>query len=622
MTRRRKWLLALGATMVVVCAAVVAVVHAPSVQEAVFRRAAAAIEHETGWSLTAESVSLRAFPARLSARGLVLSTGGRAVLSVDAIEARWRWRGLLAEPRRIESLVVEGPTLDLEALPTAEAGAAPSELDPWRALEIGSLRLRGGVVSGGALDLDVEVGGLELGGSLVGGRAEVAITADRVALMRLTRALDLGRLELEAAADRGGVAVQRLSLAGAATTLDLVGELATDGGPNGAFEVEIEADVPVVAEWWDPNLVSGLSPEGRLDLVGSVAMAAGSGLEADLEHRGAPLRVAGYELDELRIGYQSGRPTLAAAGPGWGRAAVEIAADGVTEVSATLEQAPVDRLLAFVAPQAAQLLTGEAVVSGELEARVPFPVDIEDLEGRVDLKLQWADGELAVAGSGAGREWRVGRFGARAAGVRVEGSGSIDAAGRIDSTLEIEVPRPAETVAALRLLLPKTVLPAVGGGAITARAALAGELVEPRLTAEVSWERPEIAGRRTQTARLAAEGDVAQLRWSVDLDVTEGTVASARGTARPLEAAVEGSWRVSVDDVRKLVDWAAPELELAPRGEVEAEGTLVFEDGEPRVTGTVAAHGLGVQDWVIESLRFGFEADPHVAVVRDIRLEG
>ncbi|HSN55845.1 MAG TPA: hypothetical protein VLT32_14320, partial [Candidatus Sulfomarinibacteraceae bacterium] len=183
-------------------------------------------------------------------------------------------------------------------------------------------------------------------------------------------------------------------------------------------------------------------------------------------------------------------------------------------------------------------------------------------------------------------------------------------------------PRPGETVAALRQLMPIPDLPAVDGGGIAATAALAGELGDPRLTAEVSWEQPEIAGRRLQTARLTADGGVEQLQWSFDLEVTEGTVASARGTARPFEARAEGSWQVSVVAAGKLVDWAAPELGLEPMGELEAEGTLRFAEGEPRVTGTVAAHGLGVQDWVIESLRFGFEADPHVAVVRDIRLEG
>ena len=621
MTRRRKWLLALGAALAVTVAAVVAVVHAPPVQEEVFRRAAEAIERETGWSLAAGDVSLRAFPARLSARDLVIQTGGRTVLAIDAIEARWRWRGLLGEPRRIESLVVEGPTLDLEALPKVEAGDAPSELDPWRAMEIGSLRLSGGVVSGGALDLDVEVGELDLGGSLVGGRAEVAITADRVALMRLTRTLDLGRLDLEAAADRGGVAVQRLSLAGAATALDLVGELATDGGPTGAFEVEIEADVPVVAEWWDPNLVSGLSPGGRLDLVGSVAMAAGSGLEAELEHRGEPLQIAGYVLDELRLGYRAGRPMVAVAGKAWGRASVEIDPNGVAEVSANLERARIDRLLAFVAPQAAQALRGPAVVSGEIAGRVGYPIDPDDLEGRLDLVLEWADGSLAVAGAGAGLSWQVDRFEARAAAARVTASGSIAADGAVRARLELAAPRPEETAAALGQLVPAPGLPAIAGGAIAATATIGGSLGDPTLTAALTWDRPEIEGRRLGSASLSAQGDLEQLGWTLDLEPVVGTTVTAEGTARPFEAAAEGTWRVTVSDVRKLAGWAAPALELEPRGELEAEGSMWFADGEPRITGTVAAQGLGVQDWVVESLRFGIEGDPRTAAVRDLRLE-
>ncbi len=621
MTRRRKWLLALGAALAAAFAAVVAVVHAPPVQEAVFRRAAEAIERETGWSLAAEGVSLRAFPARLSARDLVLQTGGRTVLAADAIEARWSWRGLLAEPRRIESLVVEGPTLDLEALPALEAGETPTELDPWRTFEIGTLRVSGAAISGGALDLDVEVEGLDLGGSLVGGRAEVAIAADRVALMRLTRTLDLGRLDLEAAADRGGVTVQLLSLVGAATALELVGALTTEGGPTGAFEVEIEADVPVVADWWDPNLVSGLSPEGRLDLFGSVAASEGSGLEADLEHRGEPLQIAGYVLDELRLGYRAGRPMVAVAGEAWGRASVEIDPNGVAEVSANLEKARVDRLLAFAAPEAAQALRGPAVVSGQIAGRVGYPIAPEDVEGRLDLVLEWADGSLAVAGAGAGLSWQVDRFEARAAGTRVTGSGSIAADGAVQGRLALAAPRPAETAAALGQFVPAPGLPAIAGGAIAASATIGGSLGEPTFTAALTWDRPEIEGRGLRSASLSAEGDLERQGWTLDLEPVVGTTLTAKGAARLQDAAGDGSWRLSVDDLGRLAAWAAPELVLDLRGELEAEGTLELREDLPRIAGTVGARDVGVSGWVVDDLQLGFAADPGALAIRDLAIE-
>jgi len=621
MRPRRRLLLGLAAAVLAMLVGIIALLHLPAVQARVWRRVVAAVEASTGWRPAAEDVALRGFPARLVVRGLTLSVGGRTVLGVDAVEARWRWRRLLTEPRRIESLVVEGPTLDLEALPAAEPGEPSSDLDPWRTFEIGTLRVSGAAISGGARDLDVEVAGLDLGGSLVGGRAEVAITADRVELMRLTRTLDLGRLDLEAAADRGGVAVQRLSLAGAATALDLVGELATDGGATGEFEVEIEADLPVVAEWWDPNLVSGLSPEGRLDLVGSVAIAGGSGLEAEFEHRGAPLQVAGYALDELRLGFRAGRPTVAAAGKAWGTASVEIDPSGVAELSANLERAPVDRLLGFVAPQAAQFIRGPAVVSGEIAGRAGFPVDPDDLEGRLDLVLEWADGSLAVAGAGAGLSWQVDRFEARAVAARVTGSGSIAADGAVQARLELAAPRPAETAAALGRLVPAPGLPAIAGGAIAATATFGGSLGDPTLTAALTWDRPEIEGRRLRSASLSAEGDLEQLGWTLDLEPVVGTTVTAEGAARPQDAAVDGSWRLSVHDLGGLAAWAVPELDLELRGELEAEGTLQLGDDLPRFGGTVAARAVGVLGWVIDDLQLGFAADPSALVIRDLGIE-
>ena len=155
MRPRRRLLLGLAAAVLVVLVGAIALVHLPPVQDRAWRRVVAAVEASTGWRAVAEDVALRGFPARLVVRGLTLSAGDRPALTVERLEARWSWWRLLRSPHRLESLVIEGPVVDTDALPSSEESTDDrASIDLFESFEVGSLRLvRGRAVGGFCISL-------------------------------------------------------------------------------------------------------------------------------------------------------------------------------------------------------------------------------------------------------------------------------------------------------------------------------------------------------------------------------------------------------------------------------------------------------------------------------------
>ncbi len=274
-TKRRKLVLALSGLVAVLIASAVIAVHSPRLQRRVWQAVTATLEESSGVRIEAGDVRLRPLPASLVLRTLTVSMEGKTLLTVEEIRADWTWRGLATRPRRIENIAVRTPVFFGDALPpTGSESDTPSEIDLWGLLEIGSLEVSGGSASGGAADVRVVLAEVSMQAQLVGRSAAAAVEAGRLVLNRLERELVFGPLTLEVEASAEGVVVQNLDIRGGAAGLSAVGRVAASPEMAGRFETEIEADLPSVAAWWDPNLVTGLAPEGRARLVGNIGLVA------------------------------------------------------------------------------------------------------------------------------------------------------------------------------------------------------------------------------------------------------------------------------------------------------------------------------------------------------------
>jgi len=602
-------------------AAVVAVFHLPGVQRSIWNRLAASIEEGSGWQISADEFALRAFPARLRMSGVTVASGGLRVASLDRIEARWGWLGIVRAPHKLDVLVLDGVDFDPRALPEQSADADDSAISVWELVEIGELHVLGVGAGESISGIEVVVGGMNIDGRLVSGLATARVTAEKLSLARDGRFLDLGSIDIEGHGSQDGLRVERLSVGSATASLFVTGEIEFSPSTDGRFEVSAEIDTETVAHWWDPNLVTGLEPSGRLELEGHVAMTDVEGLELELAHRGGPIHVAGYDLEELELAYRDGHPSVRVAHPGWGRAAATMTAPGVADLSASLDGAPVDRVLAFTAPRIAAVVEEPATLTGEIDGTISYPISPEFLSGRVELEMRSPLGRFAVRADGAGNTWRVAELDARAVGATLRASGTIDEDGTItaDGLLAAAEPRLfAESVAQW---LPAIRGLEVDGGPVEARVRVEGALSAPRLSTTVEWVKPVIGGQRVENFVAEATGTLDDVEWKVDASVAPGSWLTASGTARPLEGAAEGDWEMRAEDLEELLANLIAPPDIAIQGRVEANGRFAASGSDVRVEGEISAPTLAAGEWSIGNLNAVFAATPEEVVVRSFKAD-
>ncbi len=611
MTKRRKLVLVIVALIAVLIASAVVVIHTSDVQRRIWDTVTASVEASSDVKIDVGEVRLRAFPARLMLRDLAVSISGKTVVTIDEMRAEWTWRGLATSPHRIERVVVRHPVFSVDALPSEErAPGARSEMDPWGRFEIGSLEVTEGSATGGVSDIRFVLAEVSMQARLGARSAAAAVRAERLELDRSGRQLGLGPLDLEADASPEGITVQRLEVAGDAAVFSAAGRLATSPGMTGRFEAEIEADLPAVAGWWDPNLVTGLAPAGRARLVGRLDLLADGSIAVELEHRGAPMALAGYTLDALKLAYFPAGVRVEAAGSGWGNAEVTVDQEGMTSVVADLDRAPVDRLLAFTAPRIGDAVRGPTTVTGRVDASFSFPLDIEELRGDIDLVVAWADGRMAVRGNGSGRDWHVDRLEARLAGITVTANGAIRPDGSVRAEAEIEVADPAVAAAHFRSLFPDVTLPDVGGGGITGTLGVAGSLDDPEVDADLTWHDPAIADRNLRRIRLSGRGGLAGLHWQTAVEIDGGTVLEAQGTADPRTTNIAGDWQLAIPDLVRLTAILTPDAGVAAVGRLDGAGSLTWSQEDYRVDGRVEGREVGTEALAVPHVVAEFTVDP------------
>jgi outer membrane protein assembly factor BamA len=617
---RRKFLIIVAVVIALIVAAMVAV-HLPSVQRSVWSRLAASIEDSSGWQITTDEIALRAMPARLRMSGVMVAHGGRTVVSLDRLEAGWRWLGILRPPHRLERLTLEGVDVDADALPERSAGDEETEISLWELVEIGELRVLGVGGSDSISGIEVGVDGLNIEGQLVSGSATARVSADRLSLARNGRVLDFGSVDIEGHGSQEGLRVQRLDLGSAAVGLSVTGEIGFSPAADGRFEVSSEVDVETVAHWWDPNLVTGLEPAGRLELEGHVAMTDAEGLELELVHRGGPIRIAGYDLEELDLAFVDGQPSVRVAHPVWGRATVTMTAPGVADVFAVLDGAPVDRVLTFAAPRVAEVVGEPATLSGEIDGTISYPILPEYLAGQVDLVMRFPEGRFAIQANGAGKSWRVAELEAIGVGATLRASGALDEEGTLTADAVLAVARPGQLAESIGRLMPALDGLAIGGGPVGGRVRVRGAISSPELSATLEWPEPVIGGQPIDRIAAEASGRLDELEWRIDASPSPATSVVASGTARPLEGVVEGGWEVRAEDLEELLTVLPAPLDVTVQGKVEGNGRFTASNGVFRIDGEISAPVLSANEWSAGNLRAVFTATPQKVAVRDLEAE-
>jgi hypothetical protein len=486
-------------SLFVAAAILTAVAHLSGVQRIAWRRLTAAIEISTGWQVEADSVRLRAMPARLEIVGLTIGGGTGTVVTVDRLHAWWRWRHLLSVPRRVERVDLDGVSFHPDAMPLPDPAEEAQPTFLWDSLEIGSLQVRGGRVGDSVQEIEYSLDGVAVDGRLEDGSAAVELSARRLKLIRSKRVLDLGPMRVLGAAGDDGLYIDDFELGGEAAHLWASGGVMMTPEISGRFDLGAGADVAVLVGWWDPNLAARLDPQGELDVEGFVSLDPVTGPEVELAHRGRPLAIAGYDVETAVFSLREGLPSIRLGDSGWGKASLSLAASSTVEVEARLDGAPVDRLLRFFVPRVAEVIRGPATLTGEIDGVLSYPLSAETLEGRANLVLNWADGRAALRAEGAGDSWEVSKLEARAAGATLAAAGRMDSTDDIDADLALSVGQPRVLVGAMKRWFPELGELGIDGGPAAVELHISGSLNDPLATAEIIWSEPLVAGRRFES---------------------------------------------------------------------------------------------------------------------------
>ena len=597
---------------------VAAVVHLPGVQRSAWNRVATSIERDTGWRIRTESFALRVFPARLRMGGITAEHGGRTVLSIDRAEAFWSWLALVTVPHRLAGLIVDGVDVDLGALSEQSTAGGDSTVSFWEMIEIGEFRLRGLDGSESISGIDVAVDGLNIDGRLVSGSGTAAIRAQRLLMTREGRPLDLGSIDIVARGSRAGLQLDRLEIGSAEIGVAVSGRLDLIPALNGRFELTTKADTEVVAHWWDPNLATGLEPRGRLQLEGYVAVADADGVTVELSHRGQSLRVAGYDVEELDVAFADGEPTIRAAHPDWGRMTVTMTAPGVADLSAALDEAPIDRLLAFTAPRIAGVVGQPATLSGEINGTASFPILPELLSGRLDLEMRSPLGQFGVRANGAGLSWWVPHLSAQAMGLTLSANGRTDDDGFVSAVGRLTAADPRQAAQSAERFFPVIRELEIGGGSIESTFRVSGSLSAPEFSGTVEWAEPVVSGQSIERLVAEASGDLDGVEWTAGLVIGAQSVFAATGSAKPRDGSAEGRWEFESDSLAELMAMAAVTSELTVEGRIGAKGRFEASGDGLRVDGVISAPELAVGGWSAANLRAKVEVTRDEIVVSDV----
>jgi outer membrane protein assembly factor BamA len=606
--RRRLLIAALVVTTLLVVPAVV--FHLPVVQRELWDRVTASIDERSGWRIEAERVSLRALPARFVAKGVVIAAEGRTLATLDMLEAKWNWLAVSKAPHRLESLTVDGVHVDLDALPRGSPEESEAMDSPFNLVEIGELRVLRTTGEGSTPAAEIAVDGLNIEGQLMSDLATARVVADQLILVRAGRDLVLGAVRFECRASQRGLEIDLLEISSPSAGASLEGRVVFEPAIDVSIDATVEFDLEAVSRWWDPNLVTGLEPHGRLVFDGNATMTEQEGLDLLFLHRGRPFRFSGYDISEFEVSYSEGQPRVRAADPGWGRATIVMTAPGVADVDAVFDRAPVGRALTFVMPTIAEQVGRPASLTGQIDGTLSYPIVPEMLAGRVDLELQSPLGRFVVDAEGSGMQWRIDDLQVQAMGAELIGNGNIDGSDSVSAHATVSVPSPADTISSLKrrgIIAPG--LP-IGGGPVVGRVGIGGSTGEPEVDGSINWSSPIFGGQPVEDISAVMIGPLDELQWEIDAALSPSTTLAARGAANILNRTARGDWRFEVAEIEELIDLLQQPLEILIGGRLIASGGFSVLDSGMTVDAEVVGSDLTADAWSIDSVTAQFQATP------------
>jgi outer membrane protein assembly factor BamA len=605
-------LLGVGLVVGVIVIGLAVAVHHPGVQQRVWGRVQQVLS-DAGVEVDSDIVRARLVRPRIELSGVRIRAGERTVATVESLEVRFRWNRVLRAPRHLDAIEIDGLWIDpieLASLaPAEESDRAAAGGIPWRAVEIGRLEVADARIGSEIAGVGFTVAEVSLSGRILDGAAQLEGRAGDIVLTRQGRTLLLGPLRLGVFASEREMRIDRLELDG--TPLGFAASATGDPRVGKVFgEGHVHVDLEPVLGWWDPNLITGLGIRGRLDMSVAADHDPDRGLEVSAEHTGGVLRIAGYDVDRLRIERTPEVANVEIGSATWGEATAVVPAKGPASIEARLAGAPLGPGLAFAVGPLPGWVPGPMSASGEVSATVPYPLDLELLEAEADVSLTFPDGRVALRGRGRGLEWHAESFGLKVPGASATGTGRLLG----DGSLEADASLTLEDVPGLmdyaERWAPEIAALDIGGDRADAVVRIAGTLDRP--TAEIVLElvRPRAAGVTLDRIEAWAGGSVDALDWRLMGEIGGDARLDLSGTVDVAALELEGGWHLDVPDVSTALSGVAPGLAERLEGAVRGEGTFAGGPDEWRVDGVLASEGLAFDEWTVDTAELSFGASP------------
>ena len=599
------------------------VIHLPVVQEALWNRATTSIARSTGWQIDADSVRMRIWPARFEATGVSAGTGGPPVLDADRVEISFRWRAIARRPHRLDRVEIEGPRVDLARLQIPESPgpeASSSAVDPWRAIEVGVLRVTdGSLIGADGLPIGFRVDGLTARGTLEKGEARLEVSTDGLNLDKDGRILDLGRLTISARGGPTAIRLDSLDLAGEAITANATADFSTTPPLSTRAQLTSSIDLARVASWWDPVVAARANPRGRLHVEGRGMFDDRSGLDVELEHSGPAFSIGEIEVAAAGVSHRGGRTH------GWldfgsrGRLELDTSPEGPVRVTADLDGLPLDASMSLLDhPYLANLPTGMRL-SGRLNAEIAQPFSATSISADGWSQISWPEGELMVAGRGTLEQWRVDELRLSVPGATATAAG-LGRADRVSAEMKIDAHDPGTLVDFIDRWRPGLANLGIGGGPVSISGTLEGTLQQPRASGSFQWLYPELPPYSLDKIHGAFAGGTTSLDWEVIASPAPGVRATADGTVRWNGFQTHGLWTVDIEDLG-LLPLEVPE-EMSPiRGVVDGGGRFAWSPDDWFVDGILDARDVDGVTWYLDKVGVSFEATPERLAMEELRLD-
>ncbi len=628
MTRRvRAGLLLVGAVIAAALGAWIAI-HSSTAQSRAWREVTRRVESATGLVLDAGEVRARMWPPRLVLRELTVRSPTGVFLSADRVDVRWAWREVLGTPPRIRSVELTRPRVDLDHLPSAPSDSASPAggVDPWRALEIESLVVGQGSAMGDVGDVEVTAAGLELRGRLTEGSLDLSANLKHLAGTREGRILRCGGVDIDVggSADEGLV-LRRLDVNGPAIAASGRASVALDQVGLSVPELTVEGDLPMVVAWWDPDLQERLELEGRLVMEGSGSWDPDRGLELEMRHRGAPVGVFGFTVEQLIVSSRTGDLVVEADGP-WGHATGSGWIGHPVQLEARFRDPDLRPTLVRTSVDLPPQVRGPVRARGTVLLAIDPPYGPRTATGQVDLEVRTSDGSAVVRGRGRGGAWDLDEVRLRIADARVEGSGRISLDGTLEADVVLDVPDPAVTLDRIARWLPEAVTEvSPAGGPLSGRAEVRGAMTAPDVAASFVWTEPEFGGVALRRLEVEATGDRGRIDWT--LAATAGADAGevvVEGVTTTADLATRGEWSADTHDIGRLVRSVGSTAPVPDdlSGRIESRGTWSWVGSRWAAGGTMRASDVVASGWEAESAMVAFDLDPELLRIADLEISG